>query len=105
MPFSRRLPRIAPTGRVSLRLTPMQRDLMLTAPGVPREIGHALHRATVRAGKLQVRLDRNAIETMIRALAAVAVPDSAVDRSVRALLDYLESVEDRFAGESAEDPE
>jgi hypothetical protein len=88
-----------------VRLTPVQRDLLLTAPGLPRQIGHALHRATVRAGKLHVRLDRNALETMIRSLAAVAAPDHAIDRSVRALLDYLESLEDRFADESAEDAE
>jgi hypothetical protein len=103
MPFSRRLPRLAPTARVTVRLTPPQRDLLLAAPHLPRDLGHALHRATVRAGKLQVGVNRAELETMIRSVAAAPIADRAADRNLRALLDYLESLEDRFVEDR--DPE
>jgi hypothetical protein len=103
MPFSRRLPRLGRTDRIAARLTTAQRDIILASLQIPSALGHALHRATVRAGKLHVRVDRDELEIMIRSVAAAPVTDRAADRSVQALLGYLESLEDRFADDRSDD--
>jgi len=104
MPYTRRQPRIAGTGAVSIRLSPAQRDLLMTSPHVPQEVGHLLHRATVRDGKLVVRLRRDALDALITAAARAPAPDHKAERDLDALLRYLEAMADRFepVGESEE---
>lgn len=102
MPYSRQLPRIKPTARVSVRLTTSQRDLLVEAPGTPRDLGHLLHRAAVRDGKLSVQLNRTEIEKLVAAAARLAPVDRRGQRDLDALLRYLESLEDRFVREDDE---
>lgn len=101
MPYSRQRPRIAPTGRVSLRLHTGQRDLLVHAPGTPPGLGHALHRAPVRAGKLTLRVGRGELEALIAVAANLRPTDRRTERELDALLRYLESREEQFA-EAAE---
>lgn len=97
MPYSRRLPRIPSTGRIAVRLNTAQRDLFVHDPAVPKNLGHALHRAPVREGKLALRLSREELEALITAAAKAPAPDRQAERSMSALLKYLESLLDRFA--------
>ncbi len=97
MPHSRRRPRIAPNGRVSIRLTPPQRDLLLQSAETPKALGHALHRAPVRQGKLSVRLDRESLDALIASASRTRVPDRKLERELSTFLRYLEGVADRFA--------
>jgi hypothetical protein len=102
MPYLRQLPRIPATGKVAVRLTPAQRDLLLGSSRLTRETGHLLHRAPVRKGKLEVRLGRDALDTLILAGAAAipAAPASRAERELARALDtfvgYLENLSDRF---------
>jgi hypothetical protein len=102
MPYSRQRPRIAPTGRIALRLTPEQRDLFLGSGHLPKDLGHVLHRAAVRQGKLMVRLSREELDTLIAAGAKVSPSDAAAERNLDTLLRYLESLADRFEDASDE---
>lgn len=97
MPYSRQRSRIAPTGRVAVRLTPAQRDLFIHSAAVPRELGHHLHHAVVRRGKLQVRVSRAELDALIAAAANTRASDAPGERALAALLRYLEGIEDRFA--------
>lgn len=97
MPYSRQRPPIPPTGRVAVRLTTGQRDLFLRSHSLPRELGHPLHHAVVRRGKLQVRVTRSELDALIAAAAQACEADAAGERALTALLGYLESIEDRFA--------
>lgn len=97
MPYSRQRSRIAPTGRVTIRLTPAQRDFFLEAGATPKDLGHALHRATVREGKLTLRVTRESLDALIAVAARTRVPDRRLERELLTLLRYLESMEDRFA--------
>lgn len=96
MPYPRRRPTIAATGRVTLWLTPPQRDLFLNAPGLPKDLGHALHRAPVHKGKLTVRVTREALDALIAVAARFEARHPTEDRALGALLRYLESQEERF---------
>lgn len=96
MPYTRRQPKIAGTGAISIRLSPAQRDLLMRSPHVPQEVGHLLHRATVREGKLGVRLKREALDALITAAAHVPAADAKAERDLDALLRYLEAMADRF---------
>jgi hypothetical protein len=96
MAYLRRRPKLAPTARVTIRLTPVQRDLFLGTAELPPTLAHALHRATVREGKLQVRITRAELEQLIAVAARVPASDAAADRALGALLRYLESMDDRF---------
>jgi hypothetical protein len=109
MPYLRRLPRIPAHGKTSIWLTPSQRDLLLRTAGLSRDLGHLLHRAPVRKGKLEVRVGREALDTMILAGAAAipALPPGPAPRALvetRRVLDtfvrYLEEQADRFEEES-----
>ena len=95
MPYLRRLPRIPPTGRVTVRLTIEQRNLLLAA-AVPLALGHTLARAAVRKGKLALTLKRDGLDRLILAAAAAQAPGRAADRELGRLLAYLESLADRF---------
>jgi DNA/RNA-binding domain of Phe-tRNA-synthetase-like protein len=97
MPHPRRRPRVAPTGRVSLRLTTEQRDQFLASSQTPRELGHTLHRAVVRNGKLTIRVTRDALEALIIAAARTTPTNRHAERALDALLRYLESRSDQFA--------
>lgn len=107
MAYLRRRPRIAPNGRVSVRLTPSQRDLFTGAATVPKSVVHALRNAHVLDGKLSIRIDRDALESLIVAAAEAAARNPRTDNKLGALVRYLESLEDRFADDethsSAED--
>ena len=105
MPYSRQRPRIAPTGRVTLRLNTLQRDLFIHSPDTPKNLAHVLHRATVREGKLTVRVSREELDALIAAAANVEAPDRQTDRALAALLRYMESLEDRFAEPEPEEVE
>jgi hypothetical protein len=96
MPYLRRLPRIAPGGRVSLWLNPAQRDLFIRSPDTPRALGHALHHAPVRKGKLTLRVTRESLDALITVAARFAAQSRDEERAVSTLLRYLESLEDRF---------
>ena len=58
MPYLRQRQRIAPNGRVAVRLNPGQRDVLLRSPHIPKDLGHLLHHAPVKKGKLEIRTDR-----------------------------------------------
>lgn len=97
MPYSRRRPRVAPTGRISLRLNTRQRDLLIHAADTPKDVGHALHHAPVRDGKLALRVTRHALDALIAVVARTDFPDRRSERELDAFLHYLESRADRFA--------
>jgi hypothetical protein len=96
MPHPRRLPRIATTGRIAVRVTTLQRDIFLADPALSRDLAHGLRRAAVNQGKLRLSVGREALDQLIAAAAKTATPDRAVEREISALLDYLESLADRF---------
>lgn len=97
MAHPRRLPRFTTGSRVPIRLSTAQRDLFLGSAALPQGLGHALHRAPVREGKLNVHASQVEIDTLI-AIAAKARPsDRSEERSLDALLRYLEGISDRFA--------
>lgn len=97
MPYSRQRPRIAPTERITVRFTPGQRDFLIASPELPKGLGHALHRAAVRQGKLALRVTRAELDTLILVAAKVRVPERKAERELATFLSYLESLEDRFA--------
>lgn len=96
MPHTRRQPRVAPTGRVTVRLSTEQRNLFIESAETPKDLGHALHRAPVREGKLTVRVDRAELDALIAAAANIDTSDRREERALQSLLRYLESLEDRF---------
>ncbi|MDF3058135.1 MAG: hypothetical protein K0R17_2350 [Rariglobus sp.] len=96
MHYSRRQPRVAPTGRITVRLSTDQRDLFIKASEVPRDLAHALHRAPVRGGKLSIRITREFLDALIAAAAKSQAPDRRAERDLVALLGYLEGLEERF---------
>jgi hypothetical protein len=81
---------------VTLRITPSQRDELLRSERMPQSLGHALHRAAVKRGWLNVRVGRKEVEAMILAAAALRAADKKEERVLTSLLDYLESLEERF---------
>lgn len=99
MPHSRLRPRIPANGRVAIRLTPAQRDLFQGSPEIPRALGQALHHAVVREGKLTLRVDRDAVLSLITVAAKVAVDGRRAESEIATLLRYLEAADDRFADE------
>lgn len=88
---------------MAVRLTTEQRGLFLRLHSLPRELGHPLHHAVVRRGKLQVRVTRSELDTLIAAAAQARAADAAGERALTALLGYLESIEDRFAEPNEDD--
>ena len=102
MSHVRRLPKIAPTGRVAVRLSPAQRDQVLNSRTLPRKLGHLLHRAPVREGKLEIRVSQPELEALITSAAGVVVSEPAALRALDVFLDYLETQADRFAERAAE---
>jgi hypothetical protein len=96
MPYSRQRPRIPATGRIAVRLTPAQRDVFLASPGLAKDLGHQLHRAPVREGKLAVRLTRAELDALIAVAAGVPVANPEADRALDTLLRYLEDLADQF---------
>lgn len=96
MHYSRQRPRVAPTGRISIRLTTWQRDLLMAAATTPKDLGHVLHRAPVRGGKLSIRVTRETLEALIATVAKSPAPQERTERDMKALLGYLETLEDRF---------
>lgn len=97
MAYTRRRHRIAHSGRVTLRLSPAQRDLFLHSPELPQGLGHTLHRAHVREGKLTARVTRGDLDVLIAVAAKVSAADRRSERELDTLLRYLEGLEDRFA--------
>lgn len=96
MSYLRQRPRIAPTGRVALRITPAQRDELLRSQRTPQSLAHMLHRAAVKGGWLSLRVGRDELDTLIMAAADVRAADRKEERVLTSLLDYLESIEERF---------
>jgi len=97
MAYLRQRPRIAPGGRVTLRITPAQRDELLRSARTPASLGHALHRASVKRGWLSLRVGREELATLIMAAAELRAADKKEERVLSSLLDYLEDLEERFA--------
>ena len=102
MPYQRRRSLIPATGRVALWLTPAQRDLFIFSPDTPKSLGHALHHAPVRKGKLTLRITRESLNALIDVAAKFAPQSAGEDRAIATLLRYLESLEDRFADDEGE---
>jgi hypothetical protein len=101
MPYLRQRQRIAANGRIGVRLNPGQRDQLLRSPLLSRQTGHLLHRAPVRKGKLEIRLDRASLDAMILAAASFPEEESAhskvaARRAHATFLRYLEGLADRF---------
>jgi hypothetical protein len=96
---------VAANGRVSVRLSPAQRDLFTRSSRLARDLSHALRQAPVREGKLSVRVRRTELESMIAAAADASPEDRREQRELASLLRYLEDLEDRFdeVGEHEED--
>ncbi len=104
MPYLRQRQRIATNGRVGVRFSVEQRDQLIRSPHTPREVAHRLHRAPVRGGKLEIRLDRAALDAVILAVAHEPENDTRPaktrDRRAQAtFLRYLENLSDRFEDE------
>ena len=97
MPFHRQRPRIAPNGRVSIRLSTHQRDLFLGNRDVPASLAYALKNAPVRDGKLGLRVTRHELDTLILAAAKITPRNKDHERELNTFLTYLEKHEDRFA--------
>lgn len=87
---------MAPNGRVAVRLTTAQRDMFIRSPEVPKDLGHLLHRAPVRAGKLSIRVTREALDALIAAAARHGANGREEERALATLVRYLEGLEDRF---------
>jgi hypothetical protein len=96
MPYSRQRPRVAPTGRIGVRLTTAQRDLFVQAKETPQDVAHALRRAPVKAGKLSLRLKREELESLIAAAVNTRARDNDDERALATLVRYLEGLEKRF---------
>ncbi|MFT3783000.1 MAG: hypothetical protein QM790_13410 [Nibricoccus sp.] len=97
MPHPRLRRRLAPSEHISLRLNPEQRDWLMHGPDLPQNLGHLLHRAAVREGKLTVRLNREELDACILCAVKIRPLDKTAERGIDALLRYLESQADRFA--------
>jgi hypothetical protein len=100
----RLLRRVAPTGKVTVRLDTSQRDLFVRSAETPRDLAHALRKAPVRDGKLSVRVRRSELAALIAVAARAPVEGKREEREVASLLRYLESWEERFE-DPAEEPE
>lgn len=96
MPYPRQRPRVPANGRISLRLTPGQRDLFIASDVTPRKLSQLLHHAVVREGKLAVRVTREELDALIAAAARVTASDPETDRALTTLLRYLENAADQF---------
>lgn len=95
-------PRVPATGRVTLRLSPAQRDRFLRAPGVPRALAHALRNAPVREGWLAARVARAELDALAVAVADAMGADRRAARELASLARYLETMERRFLEPSDE---
>jgi hypothetical protein len=104
MPYSRQRPRLAASSRVSIRLSIEQRDLFLRSGDTPKDLGHALHRAPVRDGKLTVRVSRAQLDRMIEIAARTSGRDRREQRSLDTFIRFLENMSDRFEDEAGESP-
>jgi hypothetical protein len=103
MPYLRRLPRIPLNGRVTARLTLQQRDLLLALPSIPKELGAGLAHAAVRNGKLGLELKRAGLDALIMSAGSARPAGKAADRELARLLDYLESLLERFEEPDGDD--
>jgi hypothetical protein len=104
MPYLRRLPRLSPTARISVRLTTEQRDLLIASASIPKDVAHALHRAAVAQAKLKVSMGRQDLDSLISGAAKIQSADPDIERTLSALLDYLESLADRFEDPVVDEP-
>jgi hypothetical protein len=96
MPYTRRRHRLSASGRVTIRLTTAQRDVFIESSKLPASLGHLLHRAPVRDGKLNVRVTRGELDALITAAAICQPKDRREEKNLGTLLRYLERLEDRF---------
>lgn len=94
--YLRQRQRIPATGKIRVTLSPGQRDLLLATKGMPRDLGHLLHRAPVKKKKLEIRLGRQSLLALITAVLAVPTPDNRSRRALDVFLRYLEDLEERF---------
>lgn len=88
--------RVAPTGRLGVRLNTLQRDLFVRSAETPRDLVYALRNAPVRDGKLSVRVRRAELDALISAAAAAPAATRREERELAALVRYLEGMADRF---------
>jgi hypothetical protein len=103
MHYSRQRPRVASTGRISVRLAIWQRDLFIASNVIPKDLAHMLHRTPVRAGKLSIRITREFLDELIAVASKSRAPEGRTEREIVTLLRYLETLEDRF--EPSEKPD
>lgn len=88
--------RVAPTGRVSIRLGTAQRDLFARSADTPRNLACTLRNAPVRDGKLSVRVTRPELASLIAIAARAPAEGKREERELATLVRYLEGIEDRF---------
>ena len=103
MPHQRRRPRIPANGRVTLWLNTAQRDVFVHSRETPQALGHALHRAPVKKGKLTLRVTRESLDALILAAANATPKNASEERAFNTLIRYLESLEDRFEEDVGDD--
>ena len=96
MPYSRQRPRIAPTGRVTIRLTLWPRDLFIHSPATPKYLGHLLRHVPVKKEKLEIAVSREALDQLIAVAAKSSVAGKEAEHALDTFLLYLETIADRF---------
>jgi hypothetical protein len=96
MPYLRQRQKIPENGRITVKLTPAQRDQLIGNSSMPRRLGHLLHRAAVKQGKLHIRLTRLELDTLIDCAVVLPIPNPASKRALDIFIDYLETQADRF---------
>jgi hypothetical protein len=103
MPYLRQRQKIPATGRVPLKLSPAQRDQLLGTTNLPRKLGHLLHHAPVKQGKLRIRLTNAELDALILSAATIPTSDPTAKRALDTFLSYLEAQSDRFDSEEPEE--
>jgi hypothetical protein len=99
MPYLRQRPRVPAGGRVTVRMSPSQRDLFTGTRETPNDLAFALRKAPVRGGELSIRVGRGDLDALIAIAARATPPDKREARRLETFIRYLEKFEDRFEDE------
>lgn len=105
MPYLRQRQKIPGNGRIAVKLTPAQRDQLIGNSTMPRGLGHLLHRAPAKQGKLHIRLTKSELDTLIDCAVVLPISNPASQRALDIFIDYLETQVDRFEGAHEEEPD
>lgn len=96
MPYLRQRAKVPATGRVTVKLVPLQRDQVLGTGRLPRGLGHSLHHAPVARGKLEVRVTREELDALIASAIQVPAAGREEERALDVFVRYLENRADQF---------